>query len=29
MYGVKLLEGMYTEKLLIFYMIEKIQIKNS
>lgn len=27
MYGVKPLDRMYTEKLFIFYMIEKFQIK--
>lgn len=27
MYGVKLLDRMYTEKLFIFYMIEKFEIK--
>lgn len=27
MYGVKLLDRMYTEKLFIFYMIEKFEIR--
>lgn len=28
MYGVKMLDRMYTEKLFIFYVTEKFQIKN-
>lgn len=28
MYGVKLLDWIYTEKLFLIYMIEKFEIKN-
>lgn len=28
MYGVKLLDRIYTEKLFLIYMIEKSEIKN-